>query len=581
MLPRMKHLILSAALAVLASVVPTQALELPEGESGVAPKSLVKAEKHMIVAAHPLAAEAGLKMLRDGGAAIDAGVAAQMVLTLVEPQSSGIGGGAFMLYWEAAAEVLTSYDGRETAPMGATPELFLDENGNPLPRPDAMRSGLSVGVPGVLAALKLVHDEYGKLPWAALFQPAIDLARDGFAVSPRLSKMLEDAGADSFAPSARDYFFDAAGHPHPPGYILKNPELAQTFEIIARDGTDAFYEGAIAADIADAVQNDPRKPGTLSTEDLKNYRAVPRAPLCVPYRGREVCGAGPPSSGAVAVGQVLGLVEPFDLGATPFTPDAAHVIAEAERLAFADRGRYLADSDFVPVPLKGLLDKDYLASRRALIDKTRAQDKVEPGEPPFIPPSAFGRDRTKEGGGTSHISVVDSAGDALSLTTSIEHAFGARNMVRGFLLNNQLTDFSFSPKDALGRPIANRVEPGKRPRSSMDPTMVFGKDGNLEFVLGSPGGAGIILFNIKTLLALIDWQLNAAEAAALFNFGSTRDVALMEPGAKWDQLAADLERRGHKVRRFPLTSGEHVIAVTEDGLEGGADPRREGVALGD
>ncbi|WP_372929443.1 gamma-glutamyltransferase [Methyloceanibacter sp.] len=577
----MKHLIICATLAVLVSAAPTHALELPEGESGFAPKPLVKAENHMIVAAHPLAAEAGLKMLRDGGSAIDAGIAAQMVLTLVEPQSSGIGGGAFMLYWEAAAKTLTSYDGREKAPMGATPELFLDENGSPLSRPGAMRSGLSVGVPGVLAALKLVHDEYGKLPWAALFQPAIKLARDGFQVSPRLSKMLSSAGADSFAPSASDYFFDADGRPHQPGFTLKNPQLADTFEIVARDGADAFYEGAIATDIAKAVQNDPRQPGTLSIEDMKNYRAVPRAPLCVPYRGRNVCGAGPPSSGAVAVGQVLRLVEPFDLGATPFTPEAAHVIAEAERLAYADRARYLADPDFVPVPLEGLLDQDYLAGRRALIDKTRAQDKVEPGKPPVVPPSAFGRDRTKERGGTSQVSVVDGAGDAFSLTTSIEHAFGARTMVRGFLLNNQLTDFSFLPKDALGRPIANRVQPGKRPRSSMDPTMVFGKDGALEFVLGSPGGPGIILFNLKTLFALIDWQMNAADAAALFNFGSTQDVALMEPDAKWDALADELEALGHKVRRFPLTSGEHIIAVTEDGLEGGADPRREGVALGD
>jgi gamma-glutamyltranspeptidase/glutathione hydrolase len=539
MLPRMKHLIICATLAVLVSAAPTHALELPEGESGFAPKPLVKAENHMIVAAHPLAAEAGLTMLRDGGSAIDAGIAAQMVLTLVEPQSSGIGGGAFMLYC------------------------------------------LSVGVPGVLAALKLVHDEYGKLPWAALFQPAIKLARDGFQVSPRLSKMLSSAGADSFAPSASDYFFDADGRPHQPGFTLKNPQLADTFEIVARDGADAFYEGAIATDIAKAVQNDPRQPGTLSIEDMKNYRAVPRAPLCVPYRGRNVCGAGPPSSGAVAVGQVLRLVEPFDLGATPFTPEAAHVIAEAERLAYADRARYLADPDFVPVPLEGLLDQDYLAGRRALIDKTRAQDKVEPGKPPVVPPSAFGRDRTKERGGTSQVSVVDGAGDAFSLTTSIEHAFGARTMVRGFLLNNQLTDFSFLPKDALGRPIANRVQPGKRPRSSMDPTMVFGKDGALEFVLGSPGGPGIILFNLKTLFALIDWQMNAADAAALFNFGSTQDVVLMEPDAKWDALADELEALGHKVRRFPLTSGEHIIAVTEDGLEGGADPRREGVALGD
>jgi len=581
MLRRMIRPLLAATLALIVLALPARALDLPEGESGLTAKPLVKAKKHMVVAAHPLAADAGLKMLRQGGSAIDAGIAAQMVLTLVEPQSSGIGGGAFMLYWEAAAETLTSYDGRETAPAGATPELFLDANGAPLPRDAAMHSGLSIGVPGVLAALKLVHDEYGKLPWAALFQPAIKIAREGFPVSPRLTKMLSGTDPESFTPSARDYFFDSDGRPRPTGYTLKNPELADTFETIARDGPDAFYKGPIAADIANAVQNDPRKPGTLSVSDLDNYSAEPRPPVCVPYRGRSVCGAGPPSSGAVAVGQVLRLVEPFDLGTIPFAPEAAHLIAEAERLAFADRARYLADPGFIAVPVKGLLDKDYLAARRKLIDPERAQSSVSAGTPPAVPPSAFGRDRTKERGGTSHVSVVDDAGDAFAMTTSIEHSFGARTMVRGFLLNNQLTDFSSLPKDEAGRPIANRVEPGKRPRSSMDPTMVFGEDGDLDFVLGSPGGPGIILFNLKALFALLDWQMDAAEAAALVNFGSTQDVVLLEPGEAWDGLAKALAAKGHEVRRIPMTSGQHIIAVTPAGLEGGADPRREGVAVGD
>jgi gamma-glutamyltranspeptidase/glutathione hydrolase len=581
MLRRMSRLVLAALAAHFALAAPAHAFEMPEGESGLAPKPLVTAKKHMVVAAHPLAAEAGLAMLRKGGSAIDAGIATQMVLTLVEPQSSGIGGGAFMLYWDAAPETLTSYDGRETAPAGATPALFLDENGKPLPRDAAMHSGLSIGVPGVLAALELVHNEYGKLPWAELFQPAIKLARDGFAVSPRLAKMLSQTDPQSFAPSARAYFFDAEGRPRPTSYKLKNPELADTFELIAREGPDAFYEGAIATDIANAVQNDLRTPGTLSTSDLKNYKAEPRPPVCVAYRGREVCGAGPPSSGAVAVGQVLGILEPFDLGASPFAPQAAHLIAEAERLAFADRARYLADPGYVAVPVKRLLNKDYLATRRALIDPDHAQEKVTAGVPPVRPPSAFGNDHTKEKGGTSQVSVVDDAGDAFSMTTSIEYSFGARTMVRGFLLNNQLTDFSFLPVDARGRAIANRVEPGKRPRSSMDPTMVFGADDKLDYVLGSPGGPGIILFNLKTILALLDWQMDAAQAAALLNFGSTKDTILMEPGPEWDPLAASLEAKGHAVRRLPLTSGQHVVAVTPDGLEGGADPRREGVALGD
>jgi gamma-glutamyltranspeptidase/glutathione hydrolase len=449
-----------------------------------------------------------------------------------------------------------------------------------LPRAAAMHSGLSIGVPGVLAALKLAHDEYGKLPWAELFQPAIKLAREGFPVSPRLATMLARTDPASFAPSARAYFFDANGHPRPTGYILKNPDLADTFETIARDGPEAFYKGIIAVDIADAVQNDPRKPGTLSPDDLANYRAKKRDAVCVPYRGRKVCGAGPPSSGAVAVGQVLGIVEPFDLGTSPFDPKVAHLITEAERLAFADRARYLGDPDFVDVPVAGLLDPDYLAKRRALIDPQRALDKVTAGTPPDVS-GAFGRDHTTEKGGTSQVSVVDDAGDAFSLTTSIEYSFGARTMVRGFLLNNQLTDFSFLPEDAEGRPVANRVEPGKRPRSSMDPTMVFRPDGKLGYVLGSPGGPGIILFNLKTLFALLDWQKDAAEAAALINFGGTPRGVLIENGPAGDALAAGLEAKGHAVRRMDMTSGEHVIAVTPDGLEGGADPRREGVALGD
>ncbi len=581
MLRRMLRPLLSATLAAVLLVVPAHAFEMPEGASGLAPKPLVTAKKHMVVAAHPLAAEAGLAMLRQGGSAIDAGIATQMVLNLVEPQSSGIGGGAFMLYWEAGADTLTSYDGRETAPASATPQLFLDADGKPLPRDEAIPSGLSIGVPGVLAALKLVHDEYGRLPWAALFQPAIKLARDGFPVSPRLAAMLSQIDPDTFTPSARAYFYDAQGRPWPVGYKLKNPALADTFETIAKEGPDAFYEGAIASDIAHAVQTDKRTPGTLSTDDLANYNAVPRPPVCVPYRHRSICGAGPPSSGAVAVGQVLSLIEPFDLGATPFEPAAAHVIAEAERLAFADRARYLADPNFVTVPLAGLLDKTYLATRRALIDPERAQSEVTAGTPPTVPISAFGRDRTKEQGGTSQISVVDDWGDAFSMTSSIEYAFGARTMVRGFLLNNQLTDFSFEPVDEEGRPIANRVEPGKRPRSSMDPTMVFGEDGKLNYVLGSPGGPGIILFNLKAIIALLDWRMDAAQAAALVNLGSTETTALMEPSPAWDSLAEKLEAAGHAVRRTDMTSGQHIIAVTPDGLEGGADPRREGVALGD
>jgi gamma-glutamyltranspeptidase/glutathione hydrolase len=559
-----------------------RAFEQPEAESGFTAKPLVTAKHHMVVAANPLAAEAGLAILRKGGSAVDAGIATQMVLNLVEPQSSGIGGGAFILYWDKRKNELASIDGRETAPKAATPELFLDKDGKPLPREDAMGSGLSVGVPGVLAALKLAHDKYGKLPWADLFEPAITLARSGFAVSPRLAAELAEAPAESFTPEARAYFFDNERQPWPAGHILTNPALADTLTTIARDGPDAFYKGDIAGDIAHAVQTDPRHPGALSVEDIAGYRAKERPPVCVVYRAEKICGAGPPSSGGVTVAQVMALLAPYDLGPAPLSVRAAHAIIEAERLAFADRNRYLADPDFVAMPTAGLLDSSYLAERRELINPDRALADVVAGTPPNTRQGDYGTDSTQEVPGTSQVSIVDDDGNAFSMTTTIERAFGSRNMVRGFLLNNELTDFSFIPVDDDGRSVANRVEGGKRPRSSMDPTIVFANDsGALDYVLGSPGGAAIILYNIKALIALIDWRLDAADAAALVNFGSTGDGVVIEPWSEWNNLSTALESLGHKVQRVDLTSGMHIIAVTKDGLEGGADPRREGVALGD
>jgi gamma-glutamyltranspeptidase/glutathione hydrolase len=559
-----------------------RAFEQPEAESGFTAKPLVTAKHHMVVAANPLAAEAGLTILRKGGSAVDAGIATQMVLNLVEPQSSGIGGGAFILYWDKQKNELASIDGRETAPKAATPELFLDKDGKPLPREDAMGSGLSVGVPGVLAALKLAHDKYGKLPWADLFEPAITLARSGFAVSPRLATELAEAPAESFTPEARAYFFDAEGKPWPAGHILANPALADTLTTIARDGPDAFYKGDIAGEIAHAVQTDPRHPGVLSTEDIAGYRAKERPPVCVVYRAEKICGAGPPSSGGVAVAQVMALLAPYDLGPAPLSVRAAHTIIEAERLAYADRDRYLADPDFVTVPTAGLLDPSYLAERRELINPDHALADVVAGTPPNTRQGDYGTDSTQEVPGTSQVSIVDDDGNAFSMTTTIERAFGSRTIVRGFLLNNELTDFSFVPVDDDGRSVANRVEGGKRPRSSMDPTLVFANDSSaLHYVLGSPGGAAIILYNIKALIALIDWRLDAADAAALVNFGSTGEWVVIEPWSEWNNLSTALETLGHKVQRVDLTSGMHIIAVTKDGLEGGADPRREGVALGD
>jgi gamma-glutamyltranspeptidase/glutathione hydrolase len=574
------------AFLALGAGAPLRAFEQPEGPSSVEPNPLVTAKRQMVVAANPLAAEAGRAILRQGGSAVDAAIATQMVLNVVEPQSSGIGGGAFILTFDATTKTLSNFDGRETAPAAATPELFLDAEGKPQPRKAAIESGRSVGVPGVLAALKLAHDKYGKLPWADLLAPAIALARDGFVISPRLSELLAGADPASFSPEARAYFFDAAGRPWPTGYRLTNPALAASFATIAKDGPAGFYEGDIARDIAAAVQADPRGAGKLTAEDIAHYQARLREPVCVSYRAYEVCGAAPPSSGAVTVGQVLALLNPFDLGTTPLEAAPVHLIVEAERLAFADRDRYLADPDFVTAPVAGLLDRAYLDQRRALIDPARARSEVTAGTPPNTRQGAYGRDATRENVGTSHISIVDGAGNAVSMTTSIEQAFGSHLMVRGFLLNNELTDFSFTPADAEGHAIANRVEPGKRPRSSMDPTMIFaaglvpgGRE--LRYLLGSPGGPGIILFNLKAIIAMLDWQLNPQAAAALVNFGSTGEDFLIEPGGAWDGLATSMAGLGHAVERFPFTSGLAIIAVTPDGLEGGADPRREGVAFGD
>ena len=571
---------LIAAIVLGFSDFSARAFEQPEGASGFTPKPLVKAKRQMVVAAHPLAAEAGLAILRQGGSALDAGIATQMVLNVVEPQSSGIGGGAFILYWDAINKTLTSVDGRETAPAAATPDLFLDANGKPLPRADVMASGRSVGVPGVIASLALAHETFGKLPWADLFQPAIKLARDGFPVPPRLAVQLADIGPQSFAPAAREYFFDKGGRSWPTGYKLHNPALADTLSVIAREGPKAFYGGDIARDIVAAIADDKRGSGKLSLSDFTDYRAKQREPVCVPYRAYEVCGMGPPSSGGVAVAQTLGIAA-YDLGKAPLEVEPTHLIAEAERLSYADRARYLADSDFISVPLAGLLDPKYLAERRALIDPARALQNVAAGKPPNIREGSFGNDTTQESAGTSHISIVDQAGNAFSMTTSIEQAFGARLMVRGFLLNNQLTDFSFVPLDAEGRPVANRVQGGKRPRSTMDPTIIFAEGRELRHVLGSPGGTAIALFNLKAILALTDWQLNPTDAAALANFGAPGDLFLLEPGLALDPLAAAMQKLGHKVKRVPLSSGLHIISVTPNGLEGGADPRRDGVALGD
>ncbi len=552
----------------------------PEAATGLVPKPLARAKKHMVVAAHPLAAEAGREVLRQGGSAVDAAISVQLVLNLVEPQSSGIGGGGFMLYWDAKAKKLTSYDGRETAPAAAREDLFLDAGGKPLDFRDAISSGRSVGVPGILRMLEMAHREHGRLPWAKLFEPALKHAEGGFAVSPRLNMLLKWLGPDRFDETARAYFFDAMGTPRPAGYVLNNPALAKTFRTIADGGAGAFYRGAIARAIVERVRTAPRLPGAMSVQDLAAYKAKTRPPVCVPYRGYSVCGMGPPSSGGLAVAMVLRLLEPFELGSKPLDTPALHLIAEAEKLAYADRLRYLGDPDFGTVPY-GLLDPAYLDERRALIKPGAVMGEPPAGTPPGIAGLRPGADGSRERPGTSHISIVDDGGNALALTTTIESAFGSQLMVDGFLLNNQLTDFSFRPRDATGAPVANRVEGGKRPRSSMSPTIVFDGEGRVWAVLGSPGGSRIILYVVKDLIALIDWHQDAQAAAALVNFGARGDTFEVETGVQGAAVAARMALKSHKVRPGMMNSGTHIVTRHGGVLEGGVDPRREGAALGD
>lgn len=552
----------------------------PEAASERIAKPLVVAGRHMAVAAHPLAAETARDMLRRGGSATDAAIAAALVLNLVEPQSSGIGGGGFALVLDAASGAVTTYDGRETAPAAARGDRFL-RDGRPMPFAEAVHSGLSVGVPGLVRMLEMMHAAHGRLRWADLVAPAVRIAREGFPVSPRLNRLLTVAGPGRFDAAARAYFFNADGAPRPVGHLLRNPEFATTLEAIAADGATAFYAGPIAEGIIAAVAAAPLSLADMTAADLAGYRAVERPPVCIGYTKKRICGMGPPSSGGITVAQTLKLIEPFDLAAAgTMTPRAIHIIAEAEKLAYADRDRYLGDPSFTVAP-SGLLDEGYVASRRSLIQADLAMSRPPAGVPPGLAAPSPGADATRERAGTTHLSIVDGDGNAVALTASIEGAFGSGLMAAGFLLNNELTDFSFRPSDASGRAIANRVEGGKRPRSSMAPTLVLDDDGRIGAVLGSPGGNRIILYVVKALVGLLDWDSDAASAAALSNFGSRGGAFVLERDWSNVPLGAALAMRGHRVRYDEMTSGLHIIVSSSGRLEGGADPRREGVALGD
>ncbi|WP_159586348.1 gamma-glutamyltransferase [Chelativorans xinjiangense] len=554
----------------------------PEIASGSEERTVVPARRQMVAAANPLAAEAGLEVLRQGGSAADALVAVQTVLGLVEPQSSGLGGGAFLVWYDGESGEITTFDGRETAPMAASPDLFLDEEGEPLAFFDAVIGGRSVGTPGTVRLMETVHERYGKLDWANLLTPAIEVAEEGFAVSSRLHTLIaNDRGKLDQEEAARAYFYDADGEPLAEGTQLKNPEYAETLRAIAEGGSEAFYTGEIAEKIVAAVQDHPTNPGLLSLEDLAAYEVKERPAVCAPYRGYEVCGMGPPSSGALTVGQILGMVSHFDLAALgPDDPESWRIIGDATRLAFADRGLYMADSDFVSMP-KGLLNQDYLESRAALLRRPTAlaEDEVEAGSPPWDKAELRLPGLEPERPSTSHFVIVDEDGNIASITTTIENGFGSRQMAAGFLLNNELTDFSFAP-DSDGEAVANRVEPGKRPRSSMAPTIIL-EDGEPAFALGSPGGSNIIPYVANAIIALIDWDMDMQQAISLPHLTNRFGTYAVEAGTPAETFADELEALGFEVDITDLTSGLHGVAFTPEGLEGGADPRREGVAIGD
>ncbi len=576
-------LALAACLAGCASAPPAA----PEAASGFADKPGWAASRHMVAAAHPLAAQAGLAMLREGGSAVDAAIAAQMMLTLVEPQSSGIGGGLFLIHHDGKR--VQAFDGRETAPAEAGPGLFL-RDGRPMGFREALVGGRSVGTPGVLRALEVAHRQHGRLPWARLFEPAIVAAERGVPVGARLARLLADGSAESLRDDAeaRQLFFDADGRPLREGATLRNPALADTLRRIARGGADAFYRGEIARDIVAKVRGHGRNPGVLAEADLAGYRALERAPLCFEHRQWRICGMPPPSAGTLAIAQVLGLLAGRDLAALPPraapwgrepAPEAVHLISEAQRLAYADRNRYVADPDFVTVDTAALLDPDYLR-RRALLIGERSMGRAAPGQPRGAT-MALADDVSPELPATTHLAVVDGFGNALSMTSTIENGFGAQIMVRGFLLNNQLTDFSFVP-EVDGVPVANRVQAGKRPRSSMAPLLVFERgSGRFEMALGSPGGPVIIAYVAKSLIGVLDWQLDLQQAIALPNFGSRNGPTELERGRASEALQRALRARGHELTVAPMTSGAQGIQRRAGGWFGAADPRREGIAAGD
>lgn len=590
---------LAALLACAGTAGPNASAPLqPESASGRIDKPGWATRHFAVAAANPIAVQTGYRIIKEGGAAIDAAVAMQMVLALVEPQSSGLGGGAFLIHYDG--QRTEAFDGRETAPAAADEKLFLAPDGKPVPFRQAIVGGRAVGVPGAVAMLEQAHRLHGRLPWARLFEPAIALAESGFSMSPRLHALLVSDSDLKSDPVAAAYFHDASGHPWPVGHVLRNPELAAVLRLVAAQGAKALSQGEVAQAIVDKVRKHPTNPGRLALSDLVAYRPVQREPLCFDYaalaREYRVCGMPPPSSGTIAIGQILGMLANTTASRMPLEngvpgPQWLHLYAEASRLAFADRALYLADPDFVAAPAgawASLLSPTYLKDRASLIGPSR-MPLATAGQPGGAAIS-FAPMALQEEHGTSHISIVDTQGNALAMTTTIEYAFGSRQMVNrghglagGFLLNNQLSDFSFAPTDDAGRPVANRVQPGKRPRSAMAPTLVFDKrSGQLLMSVGSSGGTMIIHSTAKSLYGVFNWGLDIQRAIALPNFGNFGEGALLMEEMGFPETTLQfLQGRGHAISKVRVPTGLQGITRTPTGFFSGTDPRREGIVAGD
>jgi gamma-glutamyltranspeptidase/glutathione hydrolase len=572
----------SAALSSLLALAPLPILAAAQTEP-------VRATKDMVVTAEPYATEAALEILRKGGNAVDAAIAAQLVLGLIEPQSSGVGGGAFMMYYNApdapgiGAEI-TSYEGREVAPKADGPDLFMVD-GKPGSFFQVGIGGRGVGVPGAMKMLAMAHKDHGLLDWADLFTPAINLAENGFKVSERLHSELQRFRNFAREPSFRAYFYDANGNPWPEGYVLKNPAYAETLKTLAAKGVEPMYSGKLAQEIVDAIRNSPVSKGLMTLDDMKGYAAHKTAPLCIMYRTWKVCGPQLPTSGGVTTLETLGLLSHFDLAALKNDPaKRTHLVAEAMKLAYADRNYYLGDPDFVKAPVDGLLNPTYLRDRAKLIDPNTTIAMAEPGTPPEIHGWNFAPDQANEGPSTSHMSITDQWGNAVSMTTTVQGPFGSQVMVGGFILNNQLTDFSFAP-ELDGKPVANRVEGGKHPLSSMAPMLVMDGKNQLHLIVGSPGGRSIIAYVTEALIGSLDFGWNIQQAVSAPHFMARGKTLVVETGSALGHYVDEFQALGMDMDERNFESGLHAIEVDYQGADrvlwGGVDPRREGEALGD